>query len=130
MRLITRWAKAVEALAYIKSSSPHFGSAHGEGWRENTITALEALGENPHPDRVEEVWPGSCHVGRCGECGAECEELVEIGQPPDYDSHRLRLRGVPVEGDAADQSMRAQDVATGDRGSARQDALHQHRGGR
>lgn len=53
---------------------------------------LAALGTNPHPDDVDAaIGNGSWTECRCDECRGLFEEVVEVGQEPDYESATARI---------------------------------------
>lgn len=87
MHLITRQSLANSALARWRRQYPN---GHPNG---NIATALERLGPTPNPDAVDAVIGNTSWTspGSCDECGKAADELVEVGEPPDYESSTARL---------------------------------------
>ena len=56
--------------------------------REETYAKLLALGTNPNPNDVDGLIGDSSwtDVKSCNECDQQVDELVEIGEPSDYES--------------------------------------------
>ena len=57
--------------------------------KEGIGKKLKRLGKTPNPDKVDEIIGNDSwtRVKRCSECQIEKDEVVEIGQEPDYESY-------------------------------------------
>jgi|AGTN01.2.fsa_nt_gi hypothetical protein len=87
MKLINRHTLAAEAYERLLSDSP----IDSGNWRQNTERALKDLGPNPTPEQVEAVWPTGLLVPECTECGQNVSEVVQLGEPPDWESRTVYL---------------------------------------
>jgi hypothetical protein len=91
MKLITRLDNAAFAESrwyrnYSHQSYCNTASICGRTKRE-IHEELVALGPNPSPAQVEEVIGNTSWTSCvCHECGKSVEEMVQIGQEPDYES--------------------------------------------
>jgi hypothetical protein len=85
VEVITRQSLANKAAG--QWAGQYGGSAAGS-WHWEVGERLRALGENPDLDAVDAaIGNGSWTlVPACSECGREAEEVVELGEPPDYES--------------------------------------------
>lgn len=86
MELITRRKQAAAALEMWKKQYPDWRPS--SFFDSRAVTAkLEALGPDPDPDAVDTaIGNKSWTTVRCNECSENKEELVQVGQPPDYES--------------------------------------------
>jgi hypothetical protein len=55
------------------------------GDAREVLKQLESLGRSPTVEQVEAICPGWT-VLRCDECRDEVDEVVQLGEPPDYES--------------------------------------------
>lgn len=79
-------------LNLITKTESNWGSARGRSYRAYIIDGLEELGANPNPDKVDELFGyAACAVGSCNECGEESEELVQLGEEPEYESRTANV---------------------------------------
>lgn len=92
MIVISHWTQAAGAADLLWRHGVGFGSGRGPSWRQNLQAALDALGPNPSPDAVKALWPSAIGL-TCHECERDVEEVVEVGEEPDYESHTARLCG-------------------------------------
>lgn len=92
MKLIKRSEKAKEA--HILWESQYFRGGvwlYGAG-KQNIHEALVALGSEPSADDVDRVIGNTSWTQcRCDECDTVCEEVIQVGQEPDYDSSTAEL---------------------------------------
>lgn len=89
MRLITRKDKAKNAAQqWLNTYNGRGGWKYStNGDKEAIYVALVELGPNPDPDDVDRAignksWT-ECH---CDECRTQADEVVEVGEAPDYES--------------------------------------------
>jgi hypothetical protein len=55
-------------------------------------TELVNLGKNPNPDDVDRIIGNSSWTNcRCSECNKYVEEVIQVGEEPDYESHTAYL---------------------------------------
>ena len=92
MKLITRQMKVAEELAdwdrwnaaYLKE--PDRYAAWVSGGQKEKYKQLVALGNNPAPDDVDRILRLPRTRLSCHECDEECEAVMEMGEPNDYES--------------------------------------------
>lgn len=89
MRIISRTGNAAKAAAHWRAT--YASGVHGQD-KLAILDMLDALGSNPDPDTVDEVIGNTswtcCY---CDECRAACEQVIEVGQEPDYESATAKL---------------------------------------
>ena len=94
MKIITRKLKAQSAAqdwhnTYAKDNWRWYGSKSfvtGMSKKE-AYEALVALGRTPSPEDVNKVVGSTAWTNcLCNECGELVEQMVQLGQEPDYDS--------------------------------------------
>ena len=87
MKLITRNGRAIQAAGRWKVSYFKNGEwRYGEG-KKDIYLRLEALGSNPTPEEVNKAIGNSSWTNvRCDECNKYVEEVVQVGEEPDYES--------------------------------------------
>lgn len=87
MRLITRKGLAPKVAARWKNNYFKNGEwRYGED-KKDIYLRLEGIGLNPTPEEVNEAIGNSSWTDvRCDECGKYVDEVVQVGQEPDYDS--------------------------------------------
>ena len=87
MKLITRKGLAAKVAARWKNNYFTNGEwRYGEGKKEIYLR-LEALGLNPTPEDVNKAIGNSSWTDiRCDECGESVEEVLQMGEPLDYES--------------------------------------------
>lgn len=87
MQLITRKGQAKITAArwktnYLKNGEWRYGPD-----KERIYHELVALGNNPNPEDVNRVIGNSSWTDvKCDECGKYVEEVVQLGEEPDYES--------------------------------------------
>lgn len=94
MKLITRKIKAQSAAQdwhnqYAKDNWRwHDSKSFVTGMsKKQAYEALVALGDNPSPEDVNKVIGNTSWTDcLCNDCGKLVEEVVQLGQEPDYDS--------------------------------------------
>jgi hypothetical protein len=84
-KLITREKVAAgTAERYRQQYGPDFG-VFPFGDSLEILKQIEALGPTPSPADVEAILPGWTRQ-ECTECNEDSDQLVQVGQDPDYES--------------------------------------------
>lgn len=88
MELVTRKGRAAQVSAKWAEQYRDDNTALPNGrTKAEVLVLLWALGPTPDPDEVDEIiGNGSWTSVRCGECDARPDEVVRVGEEPDYES--------------------------------------------
>lgn len=87
MRLITIKEEASKAAQHWRKTYFRDGAWVYNSKKETIYYYLLALGDSPTPDAVNEIIGNDSWTATfCHECGKSVEEVVQVGQDPDYDS--------------------------------------------
>ncbi len=83
--LITREQIAAgTAERYRQQYGPEFG-VYPFGDSAEILRQIEALGPSPTPADIEAILPGWTR-NECTECNQDADQLIQVGQEPDYES--------------------------------------------
>lgn len=99
MKLVSRKNNARSATvrwhnAYSKNTYHWEGVGHKGGveTKQDTYKNLLSLGDNPSPEEVDRViGNNSWTVCQCSECRKYVEEMVQVGEDPDYESSTAEI---------------------------------------